>query len=308
MWPTFGAKLEEGWLALVRRGERLDLAHVIAPAGKRPQIKALETFAIDNGEQDALLRLAPVRNLKRYRCTTLLAQNNYQLVQMEAPAVPTEERVQALRWRLKDSVDFAVDTAAVAVVDIPSEGARQAQVFAIAAAVGVVGERMNCFQQARLQLAAIDIPEMAVRNVAALYEEANRGLAFLMLNDDDSLLVITYRGELCLSRRIEMTSAAVSPDDAERRLQMRERLALELQRTLDNFDRQFGFVSVSRLLVATEKDSAGLTAALAENLYIPVLAMNLAEVADFAGVPELQKAERQAQGLLAIGAALRSAL
>jgi MSHA biogenesis protein MshI len=308
MWPKFGAKLEEGWLALVRRGERIDLAHVIALAGKRPLIKVFETFAVDNDEQGALLRLAPARNLRRYRCTTLLAQNKYQMIQLEAPTVPVEERIQALRWRLKDNVDFPVETAAVAVVDVPSEGGRQAHVFAIAAAVGVIGERMQYFQQARLPLEAIDIPEMAVRNVAALFEDENRGLAFLMLNDHDSLLVITYRGELCLSRRIEMTSAAVSPEDPERRLQMRERLALELQRTLDNFDRQFGFISVSRLLVATEKDSAGLTTALAENLYIPVLAMNLADVADFACVPELQQAERQAQGLLAIGAALRSAL
>ncbi|PKO89159.1 MAG: agglutinin biogenesis protein MshI [Betaproteobacteria bacterium HGW-Betaproteobacteria-12] len=307
MWPKFGAKFEEGWMALVRRGARLDLAHVIAPSGKRPQIEAFDSFALGCDETDALLKLRQARGLKRFRCTTLLAQSGYSLIQIEAPAVPVEERAQALRWRLKDAVDFPVDTAALGVVDIPTEGNRQASVFAIAAPVAVIGEQMTRFQQAKLPLEAIDVPEMALRNVAALFEEANRGLAFLMLNNDESLLVITYRGELCLSRRIEMSAAAVSPDDLDRRLQMRERLALELQRTLDNFDRQFGFVSVSRLIVATEKDSAGLTAALAENLYIPVVAMNLADVADFAALPELQQPERQAQGVLAIGAALRTA-
>lgn len=307
MWPKFGAKVEEGWMALISRGQRLDIAHVIIPSTGRPQIQAFESFAVAADEPDALLRLCQARELKRFRSTTLLAQSDYRILQVESPAVPSEERLQALRWRLKDAVDFSVDTAALGIADIPSEGGRQANVFAIAAPVEVIGGHMGRFQQAKMPLAAIDVPEMAVRNVAALFEEANRGLAFLMLNEDESLLVITYHGELCLSRRIEMSALAVSPDDQERRLQMRERLALELQRTLDNFDRQFGFISVSRLVVATEKDSAGLTAALAENLYIPVLAMDLGEVADFAAVPELQQPERQAQGVLAIGAALRTA-
>jgi MSHA biogenesis protein MshI len=170
----------------------------------------------------------------------------------------------------------------------------------------VVGERMALFHEKKIPLEAIDIPEMAVRNVAVLFEEANRGLAFLALTQNEGLLTITCRGELYLSRRIEVAADALGQADEERRRQMLERLALELQRTLDNFDRQYGFISVSRLLVASEFDSAGTVAALAENLYLPVQAADLATVADFAALPELRSAERQAQSLLAIGAALRS--
>lgn len=307
MWPKFGKRLEEGWMALVRRSQRLDLAHVISSSGGRPSIQVFDSFAIEADEADALSRLAQSRGLKRFRCATLLAPSDYRMIQVEAPAVPVAERVEALRWRLKDAVDFPVESAALDVAEIPVDGGRQASVFAIAAPVSVIGERMALYQKERLQLEAIDIPEMAVRNVAALFAEGNRGLAFLMLNEDESLLVITYGGELCLSRRIEMTASAVSPDDLDRRLQMRERLALELQRTFDNFDRQFGFISVSRLVVATEKDSAGLISALAENLYMPVHGMDLSTVVDFPALPELQQAERQAQGVLAIGAALRTA-
>lgn len=307
MWPKFAAKFEDGWLAVVRRGMRLDIAHVISAAGRRPEIRAFDSFHIENGEADALSRLAQSKKLKRFRCTTLLGENDYRLVQLDAPAVPVEERIQALRWRLKDVVDFPVETAALAVAEIPAEGGRQASIFAVAAPATAVGVQMTKFGQAKINLEAIDIPEMAVRNVAVLFEEPNRGLAFLVLNDDDSLLTITSQGELYLSRRIEMTAEALASEDVERRQLMRDRLALELQRTLDNFDRQYGFISVSRLLVATERDSAGLTAALAENLYLPVQAMDLGQVADFDTLPELRQAERQAQCLLAIGAALRTA-
>ena len=306
MWPNLTAKFEDGWMAVVKRSQRLDLAHVIRPAGQRPEIRSFDSFHIETDEADALMRLARSRGLKHYRCTTLLGESDYRMAQVDAPSVPAEERIQAMRWRLKDVVDFPLDTAALAIADIPLEGGRQASAFAVAAPAAAVGEKMGKFQQAKVRLEAIDIPEMAVRNVAVLFEEANRGLAFLLLSEEGSLLIITYKGELYLSRRIEMNAEALAPDDAERRGQMRERLALELQRTLDNFDRQYGFISVSRLLVATEQDSAGLTAALAENLYIPVQAMDLALVADFNALPELAQAERQAQGLLAIGAALRT--
>jgi MSHA biogenesis protein MshI len=306
MWPNVGVKFEAGWMSVVRHGERIDLAHVIRAPGKRPEIKLCDSFRIESSEADALSRLGQNRGLKRYRCTILLGESDYRLVQVDAPAVPEAERVQALRWRLKDVVDFPVDDAAIAVADIPTEGGRQASVFAVVAPAAVVGERMALFHEKKIPLEAIDVPEMAVRNVAVLFEDENRGLAFLALTQGDGLLTITCRGELYLSRRIEIDTDALARADEERRRQMLERLALELQRTLDNFDRQYGFISVSRLLVASEFDCAGVVAALVENLYLPVQAADLAAVADFAAIPELRTAERQAQSLLAIGAALRS--
>lgn len=306
MWPNIRVKFDAGWMSVIRHGDRIDLAHVIRIAGKSPEVKLCDSFRIENNEADALSRLAQNRGLKRYRCAILLSENDYRLVQLDAPAVPVDERVQALRWRLKDVVDFPVDDAAIAVADIPTEGGRQASVFAVVAPASVVGERMALFYEKKIPLEAIDVPEMAVRNVAVLFEAANRGLAFLALTQGDGLLTITFGGELFLSRRIEIDADALAKADAERRQQMLERLALELQRTLDNFDRQYGFISVSRLLVASEFDCAGTVAALAENLYLPVQAADLATVLDFAALPELRSPERQAQSLLAIGAALRS--
>lgn len=308
MWSKFAAKTVDGWVAVVRRTARLDVARVARATGGRPEILALDSFQIERDEAESLGRLAQSKFLQRNQCVTLLAETDYRLVQVDAPTVPAEERVQALRWRLKDVVDFSVDTAALAVVDIPTDAGRQASVFVVAAPAATVSGCMTRFAQAKINLQAIDIPEMAVRNVAVLFEETNRGLAFLLLSEDHSVLVITYKGELYLSRRIDMTAESLSPEDSERRLAMRERLALELQRTLDNFDRQYGFISVSRLVVATEKDSAGLVAALGENLYLPLLAMDLSDVADFTALPELRQLERQAQVVLAIGAALRASI
>lgn len=306
MRSFFGAKQAAGRRAIVRQGARLDLAQATVTAGRRPLVQAYESFRLESGEAEALARLAAARNLKRQPCITLLDEGQYSMVQLEAPAVPAEERTEALRWRLKDAVDFPVEAAAVGVLDIPADGVRQPGVLVVAAAASVIGERMALFQKAGLFLDVIDIPELAVRNVATLFEEENRGLACVLLTDGGCLLVISFRGELVLARRIDLTAATLAQADEERRQQLLERLALELQRTLDNFDRQYGYVSISRLMLASEFDGRGVVAALADNLYLPVLVMDLAEVMDFPGVPELKGLERQAQGLLAIGLALRT--
>lgn len=306
MWSRFGAKLSTGWAALVRQGERLDLVRIHLADGQRPLVQALESFAIEGSEAESLRRLGAMRNLKRTRCVTLLDEGQYSLAQMEAPAGPLEERAEALRWRLKDMVEFAVDDAAVAVIDIPGDGGRQPGVYAIAAPAQAVGERMTMFREARLALEAIDIPELALRNIAALFEEENRGQALVSLTTHGCLLVITFRGELVLARHIDITAQTLARADDDRRLQLIERMALELQRTLDNFDRQYGYVSISRLLLASEHDVEATVAALAQNLYLPIQSMDLATVMDFPDLPDLQVRERQAQVLPALGAALRT--
>jgi len=299
-------KKSEGWLSIVSGDGRVDLAHVVRAPGKRPEVLSLESFRQDADLAVALERLKGARNLKAFHSTTLLADTDYRIVQLEAPAVPAEELTQAVRWRLKDAVDFPVDDAAVATLDIPSkDSGRAPSLFAVVAPAAAVGRTMKVFDQAKVPLAAIDIPELAQRNVAALFEENNRGLAFLRLTAGDGLLTITYQGELYLSRHIEVSAKVMAEADDDRRQSLMDRLVIELQRTLDNFDRQYSFISVARLVVACEFAVPGLMPALVENLYVPVSAMELAEVLNFSSVPELRSAERQAQCLPALGAALR---
>src|SRR5574343_173952 len=304
MWPHFGVKAEKGWMSVVRTDDRLDLVHAIAIPDQPPRISLCESYRIEgNDESAALSRLAKSHQLRRFRCSWVLSEGAYRLAQVESPAVPAEERLQAIRWRLKDIVDFPVDGAALAVTDIPVENGRQANVFGVIAPREHIAERMAACHKAGVRLEAIDIPEMAVRNVSALFEEPNRGLAFLLIDRDAGILVITFRGELYLSRRIEVALDG----SLETRTQSLERLALELQRTLDNFDQQYGFISVARLMVAASVASEAVVEALSANLYVPVGNADLGRVFDCQAIPELRSPERQAQVLVAMGAALRDA-
>ena len=109
-----------------------------------------------------------------------------------------------------------------------------------------------------MNLGVIDIPEMAQRNIAALYEQDGRALALLALDESGGLLTFTSDGELYLARRIEITVGQLQDANESLRQQYLDRLELEMQRSIDHFDRQFKNITVNRLLVsAAEKCGFG---------------------------------------------------
>lgn len=311
MFPFLNARCKPGWMAVLPQRGGVTLAHVVRETGARPEIRLLDSFAVENGEQDALLRLCKARQLKTYACTTLLGAGDYNISQLDAPPVPREERKEALRWSLKEIVSYPVDTACIDVLDIPNAGlpsGRSAGVLAVSAAEQTVRARVAPFEAAKIGLEAVDIPELAQRNVAALLEDENRGLAFVRIDEAGMMLTLTFHGELVAVRRGEMNSLQLSDDDAEMRARSRERLVLELQRSLDNFDRQYSHIPVSKVVLASYPPVKNLADELRENIYVPVLEMDLAGVLHFPSVPELKSPSCQAKNLLAIGAALRTAM
>jgi len=310
MLSLFSARRKPGWLAILPQGGSVTLTHVQRKPNALPQVCMLDSFAIEKTEADALQRLRGARNLKSYACTTLMANGEYNLTQLDAPAVPKEERKEALRWALKEMVTYPLDSACIDVLDIPSEGlpsGRSAGVLVVSAGEQAVRARVAAFESAKIDLLAVDIPELAQRNVAALLEDKNRGLAFLRIDETGMMLTLSFHGELIAVRRGEVTTQQLNGPDADQRARVKERLVLDLQRSLDNFDRQYSHIPISKVVVASCPLVEGLVNDLSESTYVPVREMDLATVMDFPSIPELRDPQCQAKYLLAIGAALRTA-
>ncbi len=102
------------------REHQLSFVHgSFAPSGK----SAITRFGTAEVEPKphALEKLARELHFDRYECATLLHPGEYQLLLVEAPAVPQAELKSAIRWRIKDMLDYHVDDAAMDVLDIPVE-------------------------------------------------------------------------------------------------------------------------------------------------------------------------------------------
>lgn len=297
---------EAGWTAVTLGNKGVYVAQA-KYVGPRPQVTRCSFYAANEVTSSFLEKIRKEAQLENARFTTLLAANEYQMMMVEAPNVPVDELKTAIRWKIKDSLNYHVDDATIDVLQIPigKYGSERPQsLYAIAASNETIRKRINLFEKAKIDLSVIDIAETAQRNIASLYETEGRGLALLSFNDEGGLLTITSDGELFLSRRIEITVGQLSDADEMLRQQYRDRVELEVQRSLDYFDRQFHHVSISRMLVSAP-DELGLVQILASNLGLPVEPLDLAQGMDIVGVPELADGEYASFALHAVGAALR---
>lgn len=296
---------QKGWLAAALGEDSLRVVHIRRHA--RPAVHLMEERRWDKAEPRALEKVARKMRLSSYRCTTLLPPSQYQLLLVEAPAgVKREELKSAVRWRIKDMIDFPPNDATIDVLAVPQSGGgnRPPSMYVVVASNQSVRGVMDRFADARIPLRAIDIPDLAQRNIAALYESEQRALLVLSFNREGGLLTITAGGELFSSRRLDTTYEQVNAAAGES--STFERVLIELQRSLDHFERTFNQAAVEKVLVAPMARAEELARHLAGQLYLPVSAMDIAEVIDLPADYAALEPEARADWFRLIGAALRT--
>ena len=228
-----------------------------------------------------------------HHATTLLAPGEYQILLVDAPNVPADEMKTAVRWKIKDGLNYHIDDATVDMVRIPASkyaSGRPQSLYAIAAANSIIQERIALFEQAKIGLDVIDIQEMAQRNIAKLFERDDRALVVLAFDDSGGMMTFTAGGELYLSRRIEISVGQLLDADENLRQQYRDRVETELHRSLDYFDRQYNQLPVDMVLVCVP-DRTGLVEFLAGAMDTRVQKLDLSQVMDIIAVPELADSE-----------------
>lgn len=299
-------KTQPGWMAISNDTDAIRLAHVERPAQGKPKVDRWGIVAQTEAEGADLQRAAKEYELGHFRCTTLLHPAEYQLLMVDAPNVPRDELKAAIRWRVKDLLDYHIDDAAMDVLDIPVDKdatGKSHYMYAIATKNEIVKGQIEQFERARIALQVIDIPETAQRNVAQLYETADRGIGMLTFDGGGGLFTLSYEGELYLARRLDISwPQLVSSQEGQRQAYF-ERISVELQRSLDHFERQYRDITLSELLLGPVPEEIGLLEFLSSQLYLPLRQIDLADAMEFAG--DEMSADKQWQMLHVLGAALR---
>ena len=287
------------------RENGISLVRVLREPGRLPRVMACEFRPLNGAEEQdrVLARLVAEFSLKRSRCTTVLNPEEYTLLLTEAPDVPPDELRSAVRWRIKDLIDFHLDDAAIDVFDVTAANApgRTRSMYVVAARNTAIQRRVDLCDTAGVGLDVIDIPEMAQRNLAAIVPEDVRGMVMLTLGSQRGLITITRQGELFLSRRVEI--GADSLKAAGDRYPYFDQIVLEIQRSLDYFDSHFRQAHVDNLVLSPSANGVpGLVDYLNSNLNIKGRILNLSDVVQF----EPEWADTLAgPAWTALGAALR---
>lgn len=280
------------------------LAHVRRSDDGRMSL-SIRAMAADDVRDAWPDRVAGV-SLGQTPVSAVLPTDAYQLQLVEMPNVPADEVLAAVRWRLKDLIDYPVDEAVVELLEMP----RHANPGSAPVAYAVVTRRANVLreievmEQADLSLDVIDIPELCIRNIAVELPQDADGVAFLHFTEDCGYLTITRKGVLHLMRRLDTGRRDLRASGDEFSLQERiAGISLEVQRSLDYYESHYDCRPVTEIVLGPGGDLDGLSAALTEHLGLAVNQIDLGDLFELDGDVS---AEDQGSCLLAIGAALRS--
>jgi len=299
-------KTQPGWMAISTDPDAIRLAHVERPAQGKPRVDQWGVVKLDDKDGAELQQAAQQYQLARYRCATLLHPAEYQLLMVDAPNVPREELKAAIRWRVKDLLEYHIDDATMDVLDIPIDQDAQGQshyMYAVAAKNEIVQKQIAQFERAKIALQVIDIPETAQRNIAELFGTAHRGIGMLSFDHAGGLFTLSFEGDLYLARRLDLSWHQLAAANADQRQVYFERVGVELQRSLDHFERQYRNITLSELLLGPMPEDIGLLAFLGSQLYLPLRQIDLGEALEFAGAD--MGVDQQWQFLHVLGAALR---
>jgi len=295
--------------------EGIGVTQVVRRDGQAPSLEVCAFRHCDSAANQltVLESLVKQYGLIGASCTALVQPGEYNLLLVEAPDVEVAELKSAVRWRIKDLIDFHIDDAVIDVFDIPGQGehGRNRMMYVVAARASVIQARVDLLQSVGLNLSVIDIPELAQRNIAALLPEDVSGVALLHITRSRGFITLTRQSDLYLSRVLDIGlqhlqgAQGVGEDMGlvPELSQALDTIVLEVQRSLDYYESHFHQPPINTLVITPmEEEVPSLVPHLSSNLGVAVRMLDLSVVLD-CKMP--LDDELQARDLLAIGAALR---
>lgn len=231
-----------GQLGIEIGPEGIAVAHVSSSETGSPVLESCRFLPREKDESPPLAQYIDELELKGAACNVILPSGSYSLLLTEAPEVEDDELVDAMRWRINDLVDFPIEDAALDVFRLPDDASRGSapMVYVVASKSSLIYEILNLIKPTGLKLKSISIIELALRNLSMLCPEDPEGLAIVQLSPGIGNLNVIKHHQLYLSRHFDLDFSGGMLDPLPT-----NSLVLELQRSLDYYERQMGHVPPS---------------------------------------------------------------
>jgi len=316
MFSLFGKNKKQSITAIVPNEMGIAIA-TLEPGKEKPCLKVCDFSLWDEGREHEkqLLQKSKEFALEKHACTTVMGLGEYSVLSVDAPDVPPNELRAAVRWQIKDLIDFHIDDAVIDVFDAPGNGAhsQKNKLYVVASRTSTVRTHVDQLQNADINLTTIDIPELVLRNIIARLPENDAGVAMIYLTRKQGLVVVARQSTLYFARTLDLgyeylnqhanENDSLAHEDSTANNTEFDRLVLEIQRSLDYYDRYFSQPPVGRLVLApTEVPIPGLAEHLNNALGLSVRHLDITEIID-CDTPLSES--QQAHCLPAIGAVLR---
>lgn len=231
--------------------------------------------------------------------TTLLLQpDDYALHWIDAPAVADDELNDALRWALREHIDWDPTEVAVAGYRLPGAAGGRALALAAVAPRERIRAHVGAWPHAARRRLSIDVPEHALRNLLWL-ASGPECAGLLHVGLDSAHLIVARAGAVESRRRLALDHAALADGHAL------DALLLELQRTFDAHQRLVGGEELQRVWVSVVGDVAPLARRIGEDLQLRCEPLPLSGLVDWQAHTPPHDSAAGIDFTFALGAALR---
>ncbi|MFG6413287.1 hypothetical protein ACG02S_05185 [Roseateles sp. DC23W] len=309
------------------------------------RVGSLHAFVLIDGAADdgpaRLLRwglLDEARPVAAGEAIALLDPAEYQILKVDTPNVAPEELKPAARWQIKEMVDVDVAQLTLDVmhvggdVDRPNNSSAR-QLFVIAARNTAIQALTHGAAGISERIGVVDVWETALRNLLCRQARADaldtRAAAAVLIDERHCILVVTSGDELFYTRRLEgdpkllarargeqaegpvaelplgfeyQPGGSLDVHDAQE-----SPLVVELQRSIDVWERSWPELPLARLYVITASNGPEVATLIQRELGQRTVALDpLAAFMSGAPQPEGDPAHALAACIPLLGAALRT--
>ncbi|MFW5450157.1 MAG: pilus assembly protein PilM [Methylophagaceae bacterium] len=274
---------------------------------KIPSLKHAQFYPCSSSEQSAqLTQLSKQHQLNSIPCNFVLNPYEYQILQVDAPEVPKQELSTALRWHIKDLIDFHIDDVVLEHLDLPTQNISGKQhLHVIACRQSLIQNHVDLLHSAHCNINTIDISTLAARNIIKhLNLDNSASIGLLNLWSDTSRISIFVNDDLYINRNSNIgldTLAFVSSEDNNSE-SIVDSLALELQRTFDYYESHSRQAAIEQLIIMTNGQTIpDLDQMIKQRLSIDCLTVKLTDFINLENSNEITD-----NCLMAVGGALRN--
>lgn len=217
-------------------------------------------------EKEARLRKMVQENeLVGQSCVGVLSPDSYQLLQTKKPqGIPPQELNKVIRWQVRHLVRIPPQHALFETFPQPprrEEGAPEINVVAVSAEI--VRNMNEVIWQSGLKSKAVDINELALRNITECMPDAIRVKALLHFFEEQGMALFVADGNVYLTIRLGVGSKhlanAVARDSGDKERREVEAvcnaIATDLRRGMNFYAEQFRDPPVEGLIVNVPKDA-----------------------------------------------------
>lgn len=260
---------------------------VFNPNGDDRLFSAAERIDFEESKAEStLIERINDLGIKNAEAYWVLSSDQYRLLTLDRPAVPESELANAIRWQVKDQIDFELEDAAIEYFSYPKGLPGSNQVYVVVTHRKHIEKIVSLTQAADLELKAIDISELALGNVILPQLHEGQNIAFIAEHPGGLSVNCYYGQEFVFTRWLPDVYLPRSQSDDELTLDLDidrsqdyDRLLLEIQRTLDYYEGQISRQAVTRLVIPALGDQTETIIELfGSNLGLPVDVLNLEDI------------------------------